>query len=151
MLLHDSPTDHFRDLRDDGISEGFNSVHPGGNPMNVSAPSGLTATFQSLNLSSEGKSKPLFEVCRIAFVRSGLAPHRKSLAHRVGNNPDSIPVMFCAKVGSRNAMPFRVIPERGQVSDNTSKSSAKESRDVLHKDIARSYIANQSNDLRPQA
>jgi hypothetical protein len=32
-VLHDGSADLFNDLRDNGISEGFKSVHPGGYPI----------------------------------------------------------------------------------------------------------------------
>jgi len=36
----------------------------------------------------------------------------------------------------RNAVPLRVIPEGGQVSEYVSHSPSKETRDVLHEDVA---------------
>ncbi len=33
-------------------------------------------------------------------------------------------------------MPFRIIPERGQVSENGAKPSTKQSCDVFHDDVA---------------
>jgi hypothetical protein len=44
----------------------------------------------------------------------------------VGNNPDPVSAVRCTNGGSWYAMPFRVIPERGQVSKYISKSSKKE-------------------------
>jgi hypothetical protein len=37
----DQPPDDFRDLRDDGVSEGALCVHPIGNPMNASSQRGF--------------------------------------------------------------------------------------------------------------
>nr|WP_053553207.1 hypothetical protein [Sphingopyxis sp. 113P3] len=55
-------------------------------------------------------------------------------------------------------MPFRIIPERGQVSENSAKPSAtllswatKQICDVLHDDEGRSNFASQSTDFRPKA
>ena len=55
-----------------------------------------------------------------------------------------------ADVGSRNAVPLRVIPEAGQVSENVSHSPSKESWNVLHKHPARSKIANDERVKRPE-
>jgi hypothetical protein len=48
-------------------------------------------------------------------------------------------------------VPFRIIPERGQVSENCSKPSTKQCCDVLHDDEARSYFASEAYDLAPQS
>jgi hypothetical protein len=53
--------------------------------------------------------------------------------------------------GSRYRVPFRVIPERGKVSENIGKSSSPESPDVFHDDVARSKLANQARVLSPEA
>jgi hypothetical protein len=45
----------------------------------------------------------------------------------VGHKPDSIPPVRGASGRSRYAVPLRVIPARGQVSENTSESPTKES------------------------
>jgi hypothetical protein len=49
------------------------------------------------------------------------------LASGVGNNPDPVSLVRGANGGRWYAIPFRIVPERGQVSENNSKSSAKES------------------------
>jgi hypothetical protein len=46
-------------------------------------------------------------------------------------------------------MPLRIIPERGQVSENVSKPPKKECCDVLHDDEAGSYLANKSGVIAP--
>src|SRR4051812_18984912 len=51
----------------------------------------------------------------------------------------------------RNAIPFRVIPARGQVPENSVEPPNKESCDVFHEDEARSYRANEPSELCPQA
>jgi hypothetical protein len=48
-------------------------------------------------------------------------------------------------------MPLRVVPERDQVSENSSHSPVKQSCDVLHDDVSRSYLANNSSELSPQS
>jgi hypothetical protein len=63
--------------------------------------------------------------------RGDLPPERSAtalvlLASGVGNNPDPISSVRRTNGGSRYAMPFRIVPERGQVSENVSQSSRKE-------------------------
>jgi hypothetical protein len=48
-------------------------------------------------------------------------------------------------------VPFRIKPERGQVSENSVKAPSKQSCDVLHEDVSGSYLANNSGVLRPKA
>jgi len=54
----------------------------------------------------------------------------------VGHDPYSVAAVRGTNGGSRYAMPFRIKPERGQVSENSSKSPPKQSCDVLHDDVA---------------
>ena len=54
----------------------------------------------------------------------------------MGNNPHPITDLRGANVGSRYAVPLRIKPERGQVSENSSKPSTKERCHVLHDDVA---------------
>jgi hypothetical protein len=44
----------------------------------------------------------------------------------VGNNPDSVPLVRRTNGGSWNAVPFRIKPDRGQISENFSKPSTKQ-------------------------
>ena len=48
-------------------------------------------------------------------------------------------------------MPLRIIPERGQVSENVCKPPSKQSCDVFHKDVSRSYLANKPSIIAPEA
>jgi hypothetical protein len=170
----------FGDLRDYGVSEGVHSVHPIGYPILASAQDGRTSPVESgkSRRSMEGKSNPRAEVSRIFAVRSGLHPPRKSWAHTVGsifahlrlafdppadvkrlnpcavgvgNDPDTISPMVGTKGGSWYAVPVRIIPDRGQVSENGSKPSTKQSCDVLHDEVSRSKLASQSGDFAPKA
>jgi hypothetical protein len=68
----------------------------------------------------------------------------------VGNDPDPLPAMRGTNVRSSYSVPFRVIPERGKVTENGSHSSSKERCDVLHDDIAGSYFANDPSKLVPK-
>jgi hypothetical protein len=65
----------------------------------------------------------------------------------VGNKPDSTPAMGSPEVGSSNAAILRVIPERGQVAENSSHAASKESCDVLHDDVSGSKFANEAGVL----
>src|ERR1700730_3609166 len=69
----------------------------------------------------------------------------------VGNNPNSFSRMRGANVSSGYALPFRVIPERGQVSENGVKPSSKQCCDVFHDDETGSKLANQSGVFNPEA
>jgi hypothetical protein len=67
----------------------------------------------------------------------------------VGHNPESIPDMRGANVTSLYAMPFRVIPERGQVSEYVAKPSMAQICDVLHDDERWSKLANKAGVITP--
>ena len=73
------------------------------------------------------------------------------LASGVGNNPQSGAKVRGADVGRSYAIPFRIVPEKGQVSENNSKPSTSERCDVLHDDDFGSKLANESGILPPQA
>jgi hypothetical protein len=164
-------------LRDYGVSEGFKSVHPVGNPMSHSTHVGFnappvaackfsapcllgpdpapvwqfawgvghvfTAQFRASQLRRICDAEPLF------FA---------SFTVGVGHDPRAVPLVRGANVGSWYAIPADIIPERGQVSENSAKPSARPFRrateqccDVLHDDDARSNFANQTGDFGPEA
>jgi hypothetical protein len=54
----------------------------------------------------------------------------------VGHNEDSPSEVMRTNGGRRYALPFCVIPERGQVTENVAHSSNKEPWDVFHDDVA---------------
>ena len=68
---------------------------------------------------------------RSAIPSVGATPTHLS-AVGVGHHEDPPAEMRRTDGGSRNALPFRVIPERGQVPENVPHSSNKETWDVLH-------------------
>jgi hypothetical protein len=68
----------------------------------------------------------------------------------VGHDPEAVSLVRCANGASRNNVSFRVIPERGQRSENSVGSSSKESCDVFHDDESRSYLANDPSELVPK-
>jgi hypothetical protein len=57
---------------------------------------------------------------------------------RVGNEPDSITDVIGANVASWYAVPFRIKPERGQVSENSVHPETKQAWCVFHDDELRS-------------
>ena len=67
----------------------------------------------------------------------------------VGHNPDPVASVRRTNGGSWYAVPFRIVPERGQVAENSLNSPSKQSCDVLHEDVAGSYLANNSGVLAP--
>jgi hypothetical protein len=56
------------------------------------------------------------------------------VAAGVGNDKDAITSVRGADGGSGNAIPLRVIPARGQLTEYPPESANKESCDVLHDD-----------------
>ena len=66
------------------------------------------------------------------------SPAAELLASGVGHKPHAITEVRGTNGGRWNAIPFRVVPARGQVSENVSKAPSKQTWDVLHEDDARS-------------
>jgi len=73
----------------------------------------------------------------------------KSVAAGVGNDPDTVPAVRSTNGGSWYAVPFCIVPERGQLSENNVQPSTKQACDVLHEHERRSYLANNSGILKP--
>lgn len=135
-MLKDGVADELGDMGDYGVSEGANSVHPTGKHMISSASVGV---YQSRPINF------------LAFEQALLPPGPCLPFTGVGNNPDTISLLRGANVVSRYAMPFCVIPERGQVSENGAHAETKQACCVFHKDELRSYLASQSAVFRPQS
>lgn len=134
-------------LRHYGVSELLVSVYPTGYPMTCSAVSGTGYRWPSTRLH---QSCQLFFSGFFTPSRGDCLPPLKAVALGVGHNPNSVPKLSGTNVGSRYAMPFRIIPERGQVSENSPHPSTKQSCDVLHDDEAWSYLANEPSVISPQ-
>lgn len=145
---HDRPSDHFDDLRDDGVSEGGKTVHPAGKPIASSAnhgfryigsasevltPSDILAPRKCLEPSNRFREDPLF-----------------SFLPRVGNNPDAVASVRGTNGRRRDAIPFRVVPALGQASENSAHPPTKQRCNVFHDDVFRSYSANDSEHVEPQ-
>lgn len=85
---------------------------------------------------------------------SGLSPSFGSPAAGVGQHEDPLPPMRSPDVGRRAHDPFRIEPEVGQVSEYVSEGAPsigrEQATDVLHEEVARSRLANASNDFRPE-
>jgi hypothetical protein len=74
------------------------------------------------------------------------------LASGVGSkDPDSLASVWRPGVGSSQHTPFRIIPQRGQVSENDSKPPRSEHWAVLHKRESRSYLANDAGHVSPHS
>ena len=78
-----------------------------------------------------------------------------SFATGVGSNDkDPIAPVRGTEGGSRKAIPFRVVPERGQVCENLSEDGSSADREevcnVLQEDVSRSNVANDSTHLSPK-
>jgi hypothetical protein len=69
----------------------------------------------------------------------------------VGSNPNAVSDVRGANVGRRYAVPFRIKPERGQVSEYCFQPPIKQRSDVFHDDEARSKFANKTAVLGPKA
>jgi hypothetical protein len=109
-----------------------------------------------------GFRAPRFAALGVGQYRSAAAnPLRGSLAilprfcgslwRGVGHNPYPVTLVRGANVGSWYAMPLRIIPDRGQGSENGIQPSRKQRADVLQDDEARSQFANKTGDLVEQA
>ena len=77
-----------------------------------------------------------------------------SWATGVGHNPHPVPLVRGANGRSRYAVPLRVIPARGQVSENASKHGssvrAKHTWNVLQQHDAGSHLANDPPEVEPK-
>lgn len=143
----------FWDLRDDRIAECRSpisvipAVQPCGNPINHSNQRGLIGLP-----SSEGST--FIGPCSSRLPMYDLRRHQRRFFHidalRVGHNPDAIARLGKANVGRRYAIPFRIVPDRGQVSEYSAKPSIKQCCDVLHEDEVGSKLASKSVDFAPE-
>jgi hypothetical protein len=85
----------------------------------------------------------------------GLAPLRLLLPHTVGvghaNDPDPLALMGGAHVVRTEHTPFRIVPHRGQVTEDDVKSAKSEGWAVFHEDEGRSHFANDAGELAPKS
>jgi hypothetical protein len=171
LVGDDAAAEPLRDLGDEAVSEGSKSVHPSGNPMSHSTHVGFNEPPTCVRRFSPpcrpelpGPPVPsLFvgvaqcaTVPRFGDFRlpcDGPVSFQSRLLG-VGNKPDPVAPVRGADGASRDAIPLRVIPARGQVPENSSEPSAavasKEVANVLHDDVAGSKNVNESNVLAPK-
>jgi hypothetical protein len=140
--------DEERPERDNGVSEGFKSVCPIGNPISRSTKIGC-GKIGSSGPDLKTSRKLLLQVFDPKNRFLG-APFASALAFGVGNQEPAVSPMPGAEVGSAYAVPESIIPDLGQVSKDGSKSSSKDSWDVFQHDDCGSKLANKSDDLRPE-
>jgi hypothetical protein len=69
----------------------------------------------------------------------------------VGNNPDPVPVMGRANVGRWYAIPLRIVPERGQATEDDVKPAREQGLNIFHDDELGSKLANKSKVFEPEA
>lgn len=74
-------------------------------------------------------------------------------ASGVGHRKDehASPEVRRADFGDAEHVPLRIEPELGQVAEYNVEPASSESCDVLHEDVARSHLANDSRELAPEA
>jgi hypothetical protein len=68
----------------------------------------------------------------------------------VGHKPEPVAAMGSADVGSSQHAPPTAIPERGQIGEDSPKSSNKQRWAVLHEDEAGSNLAHNARELAPE-
>jgi hypothetical protein len=115
----------------------------------------FSVKFAAIALQERGVGHSLTAVPSPKLCRPEMPFLSRSDAHAseavgVGQDPNAIPAVRCAKVGSWYAMPFRIIPERGQGSENVCKPSTKQCCDVFQDDVSGCQFANQTGDFVEQ-
>jgi len=172
LHVEDSAPDQFRDLRNDRVAQrnqSLTTVHLAGRPINHSTHVGFNCPpttsgscgvcpfserpwpdRQSL-AAGEGKRTAVAKLSgfRVANRLALIPLLSPSSAVGVGHDPEAVPLVRGANGGSWYAMPLRIIPERGQVSENVAKPSTKQRCDVLHDDVAGTKFANETGIFRP--
>jgi len=69
----------------------------------------------------------------------------------VSHEKQSLAFVRRAHVGRAKHLPFRIVPARGQVSEDALEAPNSEGCDVLHEHVARSKLANDSGVFAPQS
>jgi hypothetical protein len=159
-------------LRDDGIAEGTESSHPIGNPMSQPTHVGFNEPLVREGPTARPKrpftgTVPFATESPVSLWSRAVGVGQRNhdprsrehidglswFAFAVGvcNNPDSVTEVRGTNGRRRTTLPFRVIPELGQTSENVSHSAPprQEAWDVLHEDEAGSKLANGSGELGP--
>lgn len=85
------------------------------------------------------------------FVNSfTVSPLLSSVAQTVGQDEQSLAAVTGSQRGAGEHSPFRIEPQRGQVSEDGGESVAHEAGDVLQEDEAGSHVAAKGGDERPE-
>lgn len=166
MSRQDRVAYKFGDLRDYGVSASSKAVCPIGNPISHSLRTGLIhpSTRYGTHLGSHFRSKPILRPLGrvsprdfrcIVSIENGAKP---LLLLGVGHKPNPVAQVWSTDSGRRYAVPFRVIPDLGQVSENSTEPSSgsfagasKKTSDVLHKEEPGLYLANETNHFGPES
>jgi hypothetical protein len=69
----------------------------------------------------------------------------------VGHKPDAVAAVRGTNGGRGYAIPFRIVPALGKVSEYSAHSPVKQRCDVLHNDVSRSNHANDSEKFGPES
>jgi hypothetical protein len=78
-------------------------------------------------------------------------PRVESLADGVAHKPKPVALVRRPDIGSSQHCPAAVIPERGQITKDNSKSSSNECWAVFHEDVAGSNLANDARHVLPHS
>src|SRR6201993_2628277 len=146
LRCQDRAADQFRDLRDDRVAEPFKAVHPSGNPMSHSTHVG----FSDPRMPRLAKQSCKFQRPSFSYRWAWPLLLWLSRACGVGHDPDAVSPMRGTNGARRYAMPFRVIPDLGQASENAAHSPPKQRCHVLHNRVGWSNHANGSNHSPPE-
>jgi hypothetical protein len=121
------------------VADALKSVHPSG--QNIS------------HSTHVGFSLPPATVPRFGdFLAPCVGPLSfQSLAFGVGQNPYPLATVRRSDIVRSQHTPFRIEPQRGQVTEDSAKSANSEGWGVLHEHEARSYLANDAGKLSPKA
>lgn len=138
-----------------GVGQNFTAA---GSPLRGSF--AMLPRFSASLARGVGHSLTAFErrICTLApvFLLIKVLPRNSTLdgfgsrpaaVSGVGHNPDSVASVMGAKGGSWYAVPLRIIPDRGQVSEYTVQPSTKQRCDVLHDDISESKLASKARSI----
>lgn len=69
----------------------------------------------------------------------------------VGHEEDPIPNVRGTNEGRGDAIPLCIVPDRGQIPENSFKSPVSERWNVLHEDVTGSYLTDDSSVVRPES
>lgn len=121
MGSYDSLPDNLRDFGRDGVTDGPKSVHSAGSNIIHSTKDGVSLLRSVLSLTQSVKVTPMLAVDPGRRLTVQFRVSFASTATGVGNNEHAVTDVRGTDGCSRYAVPLRVIPERGQVPENSSK------------------------------